>query len=177
MNATYTNNEESNYAGHYRESQLASDDILIERENESDANNDTVRLIASIRKGEREEGKPKSESNCHQIIDFSSCEGDNRNVQASPLLLQTIEEIRTKDGTMHTVPTREVVIGGPLSTEEEDRNLMQSSISGILKKQSINNKAQCYRLFGVAIGITLVIIGMFGVGTFLGYMSYTYWIR
>ena len=78
---------------------------------------------------------------------------------------------------MHTVPTREVVIGGPLSTEEEDRNLMQSSISGILKKQSINNKAQCYRLFGVAIGITLVIIGMFGVGTFLGYMSYTYWIR
>jgi len=108
---------------------------------------------------------------------IGSSDADELDGEASTLLLVSLEETRSvamSNDSMRTCDSREVALGGP-SSEEKGLNLMESSISNILKAIAKKNRSQylhCLYMTTIAI---FAIIGIFALGALLGFMSHIYW--
>jgi len=111
-----------------------------------------------------------NKNNKEQIIGSTEADDSNQAVISTLLSKATVKDsVVSKllssspiiNETTSACSSREVLVGGPVAEEEKDKN----------------TSSQCRHRLYVLVGILLVITGIAGVGVFLGYMSYSNWMK
>lgn len=139
----------------------------------------------SNNRNEKREVRPKFTKELKCFV--GSSDDDDLDYEASALLWGTIEKTgaRSKatsvtsemdNDSTRTCHSREVALGGPSSessdsSDEEGLNLMESSISNIVKRRAKRNRAWYIHCLYKTTMVLFVIMGIFALGLFLGFMS------
>jgi hypothetical protein len=141
-------------------------------------------FLSNSRNGKRGT-KPKFTKELKCFV--GSSEADDLDYEASALIWGTIEKTgaRSKatsvtsemdNDSTRTCYSREVALGGPSSessdsSDEEGSNLMESSISNIVKRRAKKNRSRCLHCVCTTTMVLFLIIGIFAIGLFLGFVS------